>query len=116
MKTQNTAALELIEKSVQAIQTVQAHLIENYDDNLAALALDSAISEIEGVSAIIGFDFKGFEVLPEPIKARITKLRQPTISESLLSEFFEWLEATGEWTCDSTIFDSAWQRFKVGNL
>ena len=96
-----------IDKAISAINTVQLHLMETYDDNLASLALDSAISEIENVGAIIGFDN-----VPAPIKQRIATLNQPVYPESFLSEFFEWLESTGEWTCDSIIFDTFWQRFK----
>ena len=108
MKTQKDAALELIDKAVAAIQVVQVHLLETHDDNLASLALDSAIYEIEGVGAII----KDLDNAPATIEQRISKLNQPIYSESFLSEFFEWLESTGEWTCDCTVFDSAWQRFK----
>ena len=71
MKTIKTAALEMIDKAVGAINTVQVHLLETHDDGVASLALDAAIAEIEGVGAIISFDFKGFENVPEPIKQRI---------------------------------------------
>jgi hypothetical protein len=112
MKAKKDAALELIDKAVAAIQVVQVHLLETHDDNLVVLALNSAISEIEGVGAIIGFDFKGFDNVPAPIRNRIAERATATISETQISEFFEWLESTGEWTCDSIIFDTFWQRFK----
>ena len=109
MKTTTTAAaLDLANKAIFAIQTVQIHLIDNCKDDMASLALDSAITEIEAVGAII----KDLDNAPAPIEQRISKLNQPIYSESFLSEFFEWLESTGEWTCDCTVFDSAWQRFK----
>lgn len=109
MKTVKTAALEMANKAIFAIQTVQEHLIEACDDNLANLALDAAITEIEGVKQVLEFDFSKIDNL----QARIAQRSIPTISETQMSEFFEWLELSGEWTCDCTVFDSFWERFKA---
>lgn len=107
--------IDKADKAILAINAVQQHVSEIYGDDICYFALEVAANEITALNEIFSkvLDAENeIDSVPAPIKARITKLKQPTISESMLSEFFEWLEATGEWTCDSTIFDSAWQRFK----